>query len=267
MHPLTCICPNMYLVLPQPSSASLIPPTPSERANQGKDCAVLRWNAGLYLDVSRWFAVQKNHLSGLKRRLLKLVFWNETHMAEVRRECQALVRRNRYKAGSGTAAYDVAAGERGTRERIQASSTIYQSTRTSKTFVHTWPRRLCGLRVQREAQQACQRKPSSGCRRDVLALPVALQPVQPHLHLTLYWAGHGQVKYMLMFAILMSPCLKLHGPLQDALDSVEDMREHDVPQHWRWAIDNDVRAGYWYTVTAQASCGRSVPAAAGLQST
>ena len=31
------------------------------------------------------------------------------------------------------------------------------------------------------------------------------------------------------------------------------MREHDVPQHWRWAIDNDVRAGYWYTVTAQAS--------------
>ncbi len=40
---------------------------------------------------------------------------------------------------------------------------------------------------------------------------------------------------------------------QDALDSVEDMREHDVPQHWRWAIDNDMRAGYWYTVTAQAS--------------
>ena len=64
--------------------------------------------------------VQKNHLSGLKRRLLKLVFWNETHMAEVRRECQALVRRNRYKAGSGIAAYDVVAGERGTRERIQA---------------------------------------------------------------------------------------------------------------------------------------------------
>ena len=40
---------------------------------------------------------------------------------------------------------------------------------------------------------------------------------------------------------------------QDALDSVEDMREHDVPQHWRWAIDNDIRAGYWYTVTAQVS--------------
>ena len=67
--------------------------------------------------------MQKNHLSGLKRRLLKLVFWNETHMADVRRECQALVRRNRYKAGSGTAAYDVAAGERGTRERIQARDT------------------------------------------------------------------------------------------------------------------------------------------------
>ena len=75
--------------------------------------------------------MQKNHLSGLKRRLLKLVFWNETHMAEVRRDCQALVRRNRYKAGSGTAAYDVAAGERGTRERIQARS-------GSQSLIHTY---------------------------------------------------------------------------------------------------------------------------------
>lgn len=40
--------------------------------------------------------------------------------------------------------------------------------------------------------------------------------------------------------------------MQDALDSVEDMREHDVPHHWRWAIDCDVRAGFWYTVRAQA---------------
>lgn len=62
---------------------------------------------------------QKNHLSGLKRRLLKLVFWNETHMAEVKRDCQGLVRRNRYKSGTGTAAYDTVGGERGTKERIQ----------------------------------------------------------------------------------------------------------------------------------------------------
>lgn len=65
--------------------------------------------------------VQKNHLSGLKRRLLKLVFWNETHMAEVRRDCQGLVRRNRHKQGSGTGAYETVAGERGTKERIQVN--------------------------------------------------------------------------------------------------------------------------------------------------
>ena len=68
-------------------------------------------------------------------------------------------------------------------------------------------------------------------------------------------------------------CCQLRGPPlelcivreQDALDSVEDMREHDVPQHWRWAIDNDVRAGYWYTITAQAS--PSEPACNALPST
>ncbi len=38
---------------------------------------------------------QKNHLSGLKRRLLKLSFWNEQQLAEVKRDCFPLVRRNR----------------------------------------------------------------------------------------------------------------------------------------------------------------------------
>ena len=32
---------------------------------------------------------------------------------------------------------------------------------------------------------------------------------------------------------------------------MEDLREHDVPHHWRFAIDSDVRAGYWYTVAAR----------------
>lgn len=40
-------------------------------------------------------APQKNHLSGLKRRLLKLSFWNEQQLAEVKRDCFPLVRRNR----------------------------------------------------------------------------------------------------------------------------------------------------------------------------
>lgn len=36
--------------------------------------------------------------------------------------------------------------------------------------------------------------------------------------------------------------------LQDALDSIVDIREYDVPYHVRFAIDTDVRAGHWFTV-------------------
>lgn len=50
-------------------------------------------------------------------------------MAEVKRDCQGLVRRNRYKRGTGTEAYDAVTGERGTKERIQASP-------ESKTLMH-----------------------------------------------------------------------------------------------------------------------------------
>ena len=38
--------------------------------------------------------------------------------------------------------------------------------------------------------------------------------------------------------------------MQDAMDAIQDMREYDVPYHNRFAIDMDVRAGFWYTVTA-----------------
>ena len=30
-----------------------------------------------------------------------------------------------------------------------------------------------------------------------------------------------------------------------------DLREYDVPFHVRYAIDNDIRAGHWYTVSAK----------------
>ncbi|GAX75625.1 hypothetical protein CEUSTIGMA_g3069.t1 [Chlamydomonas eustigma] len=36
--------------------------------------------------------------------------------------------------------------------------------------------------------------------------------------------------------------------LQDVLDSIVDLREHDVPYHVRFAIDTDVRCGHWFTV-------------------
>ncbi|KAK9830879.1 hypothetical protein WJX81_001263 [Elliptochloris bilobata] len=36
--------------------------------------------------------------------------------------------------------------------------------------------------------------------------------------------------------------------MQDALDAVLDIREHDVPYHMRYQIDSGVRCGYWYAV-------------------
>ena len=38
---------------------------------------------------------------------------------------------------------------------------------------------------------------------------------------------------------------------QDALESIVEMREHDVPYHVRFAIDTDVRCGHWYTARAK----------------
>lgn len=62
---------------------------------------------------------QKNHLSGLKRRLLKVTFWNEHQLQEVKRDTLPLVRRNRSKSRS-TAAYAAEAlGERSTRDRVK----------------------------------------------------------------------------------------------------------------------------------------------------
>lgn len=39
--------------------------------------------------------------------------------------------------------------------------------------------------------------------------------------------------------------------IQEALESVVDLREADVPYHVRFCIDRDIRCGQWYTVTAK----------------
>lgn len=44
--------------------------------------------------------------------------------------------------------------------------------------------------------------------------------------------------------------VRMH-PMQDALESIVDMREHDVPYHVRFEIDTDVRCGHWFTVRAK----------------
>lgn len=101
----------------------------------------------------------KNHLSGLKRRLLKLIFWNTDQLQAVRKEVSPIVSRNRNRR-DGTEAY---------------------------------------------------------------ALGEGFAQVQ---------GGRGNSR------------------IQEAVDSIVDMREYDVPYHVRFAIDTDVRCGHWFTVRA-----------------
>ncbi|PRW20477.1 DNA polymerase epsilon catalytic subunit A [Chlorella sorokiniana] len=103
----------------------------------------------------------KNHLSGLQRKLLKLTFWNQDQLMQVRREIQPIVSRNRYRR-DGTSAYQLLAE---------------------------------------------QQRPTA--------------------------AKAGKER------------------LQDALESIVEMREHDVPYHVRFAIDTDVRCGHWFTCKAK----------------
>ena len=45
------------------------------------------------------------------------------------------------------------------------------------------------------------------------------------------------------------PCLPACS--QDALESIVEMREYDVPYHVRFEIDTDTRCGHWFTVRAK----------------
>lgn len=40
--------------------------------------------------------------------------------------------------------------------------------------------------------------------------------------------------------------------MQDYLEAITDLREHDVPYHVRFSIDTDVRAGQWFQVSGEA---------------
>ncbi len=41
--------------------------------------------------------------------------------------------------------------------------------------------------------------------------------------------------------------------MQDSLDAVVEMKEHDVPYHIRFCIDEGVRCGHWFNVSAKVS--------------
>lgn len=58
-----------------------------------------------------------------------------------------------------------------------------------------------------------------------------------------------QVDPLELHDIVSKLCLSLL--LQDALESVVDLREADVPYHIRFCIDRDIRCGQWYTVVAK----------------
>jgi hypothetical protein len=57
------------------------------------------WQATLLASL-----LQKNHLSGLQRKLLKVSFYNSQQLAEVKREVAPIASRNRAKSKT-TAAY------------------------------------------------------------------------------------------------------------------------------------------------------------------
>lgn len=40
----------------------------------------------------------------------------------------------------------------------------------------------------------------------------------------------------------------MESAFQDVLESIEQLREHDVPYHQRFSIDKHVQCGSWYTV-------------------
>jgi len=41
--------------------------------------------------------------------------------------------------------------------------------------------------------------------------------------------------------------------MQDSLDAVVEMKEHDVPYHIRFCIDEGIRCGHWFNVSAKVS--------------
>ena len=39
--------------------------------------------------------------------------------------------------------------------------------------------------------------------------------------------------------------------MQDSLEAIVEMKEHDVPYHIRFCIDEGVRCGHWFNVSAK----------------
>ncbi len=55
---------------------------------------------------------------------------------------------------------------------------------------------------------------------------------------------------LLVLDAMSACCIDL---MQDSLDAVVEMKEHDVPYHIRFCIDEGVRCGHWFNVSAKVS--------------
>ncbi len=74
---------------------------------------------------------------------------------------------------------------------------------------------------------------------------------------------HHVCSTLLLYCIaaIRHTCLQLlkavsalyNGLMQDSLDAVVEMKEHDVPYHIRFCIDEGVRCGHWFNVSAKVS--------------
>lgn len=77
-------------------------------------------------------------------------------------------------------------------------------------------------------------------------------------------AGVQPSRWFLVFRPAPTPRADFSLPAprpQDALESIVEMREHDVPYHVRFAIDTDTRCGHWFAVKAKVRPRRAVRAA------
>jgi DNA polymerase epsilon subunit 1 len=142
--------------------------------------------------------LQKNHLSGLKRKLLKVSFYNVQQLMEVRREITPTVNRNSKRSTMADAVAALAqqdAGNSSGRPRVREPVVTQQTVQL-------------GAAVWATACRCCEAHAVRCCVCFIAA------------------GSSSRNK--------MADCWCV---LQDVLEYIEGMREHDVPYHVRFAID------------------------------
>ena len=156
----------------------------------------------------------RNHLSGLKRTLLKVSFWLQTGLQDVRRDMLQAARRNKARAARGHGADGAGGGGGG------------------------------GGGGAGGPGRPGAGRPGTG--------PPGLVPAAPSGDSALIAAALGGGEDEEGGKGGGPPRGSAAAPSTgDALSAVLDVREHDVPYHVRFLIDAGVRCGHWYRVRAR----------------